>query len=377
MFRLRVEKTGANELQDSPPPRNPRYESLDFWRGVACLSVVIHHSTMYAADRGAGSAKGLASLIMAATSLLWIGVPVFFVISGYCISATIDSARRRPRPLGTYFARRFRRIYPPYWCLLFVAVAIMPLFNWLTGSSISEIPTDCKPSTLTLSQWFGNLTLTETWRYHWFGGPPKALFGHAWTLCHEEQFYFVAGVLLLLMPRRFFAGAAAITLLVLGFYIAPWTGLQNALVGLFLGGSWLMFAAGILVYYIVNHCTSRTQVGVAYAVFAAGIAVTAYSSWRQWPVSRDFNLFVALCFAWAISLLHRWDQLIVSTKSFWPVTLCGRMCYSLYLVHYSVVRAASHYIYHAGAKDARLTVLITVPICIALLIAAGAVPLCR
>jgi peptidoglycan/LPS O-acetylase OafA/YrhL len=204
-------------------------------------------------------------------------------------------------------------------------------------------------------------------------GPPRALFGHTWTLCYEEQFYFVAGVLLLVMPRRFFAGAVAITLLVLGLYVAPWTDKQKALAGFFLDGSWLMFAAGILVYFMVNRFANRVQVGAAYAVIVAGIVVTAANSWRQWPASRDFELFVALSFALAISLLHRWDQLVISTKALWPVTLCGQMCYSLYLVHYPVVRAASHYLYNLGANDARSTLLITVPISMTLSILAGAV----
>ena len=372
MFRLRVKKPGTSKPQDWPAPKNPRYQSLDFWRGVACLSVVIHHSTVYAADHGAGSAKGLASQIMAAASALWIGVPVFFVISGYCISATIESARRRPRPTVTYFARRFHRIYPPYWCILFVLVMIVPLVNCFTGSSISEIPTDFKPSSLTASQWFGNLTLTETWRYHWFGAPPKVLLGPAWTLCHEEQFYFVAGVLLLVMPRQFFAGAAAITLLVLGLYVAPWTGKENALLGSFLGGSWLMFAAGILVYFMVNHCSNRMQIAAGYAVLVAGIALTAGDSLRLGQASGDFELFVALCFALAISFLHRWDQQVISTKVLWPVTLCGKMCYSLYLVHHPLVLAASHYLYRRGANDARSTLLITIPICTTLSVLAGA-----
>ena len=223
-------------------------------------------------------------------------MPVFFVISGYCISATIEVARRRPRPLGTYFGRRFRRIYPPYWCLLFIAVTIMPLFNWLTGRSISEIPTDCKPSTLTLSQWFGNLTsrnlaIPLVWR-----SSERALFGHAWTLCQEEQFYFVAGILLLLMPRKFFAGVRQSHCSCWDYTSAPVGRPAKRPCG---------FVSRRLVAYVrcrnpgLFHGQSMYQqdaAWAAYAVFAAGIAVTAYSFWRRWPESRDFNLFVAwLC----------------------------------------------------------------------------------
>ena len=55
---------------------------------------------------------------------MWAGVPIFFVISGYCISATADSARRKGLPARTYFWRRFRRIFPPYWIFLMAAVTV-------------------------------------------------------------------------------------------------------------------------------------------------------------------------------------------------------------------------------------------------------------
>ena len=41
---------------------------------------------------------------------------LFFVISGYCIAAACDASARRRTPLTDYFWRRFRRIFPPFWC---------------------------------------------------------------------------------------------------------------------------------------------------------------------------------------------------------------------------------------------------------------------
>jgi peptidoglycan/LPS O-acetylase OafA/YrhL len=52
-----------------------------------------------------------------------------------------------------------------------------------------------QPQSMSASQWFGNLTLTETWRYHLFGDEKVLLAGHIWTLCYEEQFYFVTGTM--------------------------------------------------------------------------------------------------------------------------------------------------------------------------------------
>src|SRR6266571_8747304 len=90
-------------------PRNPRYRSLDFWRGVACLMVVVYHASFYAQANLAGT-DFVAGLTYKLISYMWIGVPIFFAISGYCITASSDSARRKPRAVQQYFWRRFRRI---------------------------------------------------------------------------------------------------------------------------------------------------------------------------------------------------------------------------------------------------------------------------
>src|SRR5688572_12042177 len=97
-----------------------RYESLDVWRGVACLLVVVFHSAGYVAgagfDAGVRAAGGSAfDWVLVAVGRFWVGVPLFFVVSGYCISAAADTTRAKPGGVGRYFARRARRIYPPLW----------------------------------------------------------------------------------------------------------------------------------------------------------------------------------------------------------------------------------------------------------------------
>src|SRR6185503_13603069 len=71
-------------------PRCPRYLSLDFWRGVACLCIVVFHACFYVATpellkRVTAHGGSFAEWAMAGSTWLWVGVPIFFVISGYCI----------------------------------------------------------------------------------------------------------------------------------------------------------------------------------------------------------------------------------------------------------------------------------------------------
>src|SRR5438093_424847 len=59
----------------------------------------------------------------------------------------------------------------------------------------------------TAGNWLGNLTATEAWRSSVGGGEIAYLMKNTWTLCYEEQFYAVVGLMLLLAGTRFFAAA--------------------------------------------------------------------------------------------------------------------------------------------------------------------------
>src|SRR5436190_10524374 len=95
---------------DLPPPRDPRYLTLDAWRGLACLMIVVGHAcgTLESEDWQSLGTHPAARLLRFGFAQLYLGVPLFFVISGYCISATVDSTRRKRQGPGQYFVRRFR-----------------------------------------------------------------------------------------------------------------------------------------------------------------------------------------------------------------------------------------------------------------------------
>src|SRR6516165_7858972 len=96
-----------------------RYRSLDLWRGVACLLVVVYHATYIqcgiATEPSGGATSSVVQWLIGLTHWMDVGVPMFFVISGYCIAAAADGLRHSSRSVGNYFVRRIRRIYPPLW----------------------------------------------------------------------------------------------------------------------------------------------------------------------------------------------------------------------------------------------------------------------
>jgi peptidoglycan/LPS O-acetylase OafA/YrhL len=277
-----------------------RYDSLDHWRGAACLAVLVTHSVWYR------SGTALELLVHDLAERLWIGVPVFFVVSGYCISAAADSHRRQAaRPLRTYFFRRLRRIFPPYWVVLLGTASIVAVLD----VAIPESP----------------LSSSGQFLRPW------------WTLAYEEQFYVVVGVLIWAVPRRFFLGGFFVSAAVAA--IALTAGIAGTNVeGFFFDGSWLQFWFGMVVYYALNYGTSRDR-AAASALFLGAVLLSAVSLERLLSVQKTAEqaFFVAAAFALVAMWARPFDAAICRARWLRPLQVCGLMCYSLYLVHLPLV----------------------------------------
>jgi peptidoglycan/LPS O-acetylase OafA/YrhL len=350
-------------------PRSSRYDSLDLWRGVACLAVVIYHSSGAGGHttHGTDILSRIVAFAFDTCAWMWLGVPMFFVISGYCIAATADGSRRRSQGAKKYFLRRFRRIYPPYWAIL----AIMALYVLVARMYLPEVfwapykANIYKEDWTSVSSWLGNITLTETWRPYIFGDGRGHFVGQAWTLCYEEQFYALTGLILLLAPRRFFPITAVITSLV---FIIQWVSLKSGVdvTGFFFDGQWLLFALGVLVYYRINYA-NRWQ---GWTINVGLVALIIFC--RFCPIFfNQYAMFFGACFALLLSLCHRFDKQMSAATLFRPLFWCGTMCYSLYLVHGIVLKFVMPCLASLAHFDDVSRLLVLIPICSLLSVAAG------
>jgi peptidoglycan/LPS O-acetylase OafA/YrhL len=323
-----------SNAMDLPAPKTRRYDTLDHWRGVACLVVLINHSVWTGPDSATWT--GAERTFVALANRLWLGVPMFFVISGYCIAATVDAHRRRERrSLSSYLARRVRRIFPPYWIVLAATVLAVATIDVLVAGrplTSGPAPVFLRPWWYSVWQWVGNVTLTEQWRMNVVGGQKAWFLVHAWTLSYEEQFYLVAAVILWLMPRNFFAGALAVSLVV------ALTGMsmrlfQLPLDGFFLDGSWLQFYLGVLVYFAINYGSAGSQRLLCMVLVAATALMPVFFDTFGDLKTVSQSFFVAVPFAAALIPLQRFDSLTSRARVLEPLRYAGLMCYSLYLLH--------------------------------------------
>jgi peptidoglycan/LPS O-acetylase OafA/YrhL len=133
----------------------------------------------------------------------WMGVDLFFVLSGYLIgSQLLRPYTRDARPsIGSFYMRRAFRVLPAYLTVLLCYFAI-PGFREAPG----------------LSPAWQFLTFTENFRIDYMN---DQAFSHVWSLCVEEHFYLVLPLLILLLMRRpNFGKALGVILGILCFGIA-------------------------------------------------------------------------------------------------------------------------------------------------------------
>ncbi|MFT5294394.1 MAG: peptidoglycan/LPS O-acetylase OafA/YrhL [Colwellia sp.] len=99
-----------------------RYRTIDGIRGLAALSVVFFHLSIQLTDE---LYQLFPYFINLAFSYGYLGVPVFFVISGFVISLSIGSNTITPKYFGNFVLRRSIRLDPTYWASILIAIVLM------------------------------------------------------------------------------------------------------------------------------------------------------------------------------------------------------------------------------------------------------------
>lgn len=343
--------------------RDPRYQSLDVWRGLACLMVVLDHAAMatvqWSDTQGAGSflEYGLRCAVVWGTRQS-LGPPLFFVISGYCIAASVDSLRRKGKSAFDFMYRRLWRTFPPYWTAVLVYAAVV-LF--LDAAGLEKLHRSSvgfeldSPTQLNAWQWFGNLTLTETWRSCFLGGGEPAIFTRvAWSLCYQEQFYAVCFVVALLTPRRLYGVLAAATAAILAVRVMAWdSGMLFRMDGLF-PVYWHEFAVGLAVYWRLNVAAPRAwKRGVDLGLIAL-VSVGMLTEFESTAWAAAFGLVLVGA--------RRWDGRLAGVEKLAPVRACGKRCYSIYLIHLPACTAILAGLNELGVTGFWPRVLISVPL---------------
>ncbi len=279
-----------------------RYATLDAWRAVAAVWVTLYHLWPHTGFVGRFIAPG------------WLGVHLFFPISGYCIYAALQSPANRT--IGRFVRRRWRRIFPPYWASIVLAVVLS-----LIVGAIDKKHAGWHELALPWTKWLAVATLTQT-----LFGAGQVINDVYWTLCWEEQFYLAVALCLLLPKRTRQLGVLALTVMAVAYRLPHW---HSRVGGLFLD-RWPEFAAGIAIYALYQ---GRGLIRLLNILFAITIFCLCCYSWRM---RRDDGIALALVFAVALAVLRPYDAWLAGRRWLRPLMALGTMSFSLYLVHLPV-----------------------------------------
>ncbi len=319
-------------------------------RAVAAIAVVLLHAG------GAGlremGAAGAAFVEMAGRG----GVYVFFVISGFSVSASYLQAPS----YGAYLNRRFWRIAPPYYFwIAVVALGLVPPAGWV---EIFKVPVDAY-----------NVLLHVSFLSFLDYRIADSIIGVEWSL-PIEMFYYLLIPMVLVRVRNWMQ----IALLVAGSYGLYRLGLSNLsrlpvkqeFAGLAFMWSPLpyvfCFALGIAAFRIRERFAAPGWAGdLALLGSAAAILALAFKlNVVVGALRTDFVLFSAATFA-IIALGSRRALLTNALLSNRPVQYLGLISYSLYLSHSAVLHMLG------AMTPANLTVKFAVVLALTILVSAA------
>jgi peptidoglycan/LPS O-acetylase OafA/YrhL len=181
---------------DPPTPRpvtGAPIPALDGVRGFAILLVLAHNLNPFSE-----TGRPLERWIEYDSNFGWVGVQLFFVLSGFLITGILLDTRGAPRYLRAFFARRVLRIFPLYYGVLIGGLLVLPALGLAPHRLLAD-PEHRVWLWIYLVNWAEPL------------GRGVTAFPHFWSLAVEEQFYFVwPFVVRHAAPRRLLAITGAL-----------------------------------------------------------------------------------------------------------------------------------------------------------------------
>ena len=277
-------------------------QGIDGLRAVAVLSVVAYHA-------GLPVPAG------------FVGVDVFFVISGYLITRLLrDEVQANGRiDFMAFYARRARRILPAL-----VAVVLATL--GLSALMLTDTATVAK-SAAAASAFVANVFFQTQTSGYWSADSEAMPLLHLWSLSVEEQFYLLWPVVLILARRRPVAALACIA--VASLALAEWWLLSNPQAAFYQMPSraWELALGGLVALRPVNVPKGSAWIGLAAVLFACFVPQSHFPGIGGLPAVLGAALVIA-----AIQNGQR-----VAMLEWRPVVFVGLISYSFYLWHWPLL----------------------------------------
>ncbi|MEM7701482.1 MAG: acyltransferase family protein [Pseudomonadota bacterium] len=301
---------------------------IDGLRTVAVLPVVIYHLKIPFGD----------SVFLQGG---FLGVDIFFVISGYLITRIIleEINQTGGFSVSGFYVRRARRILP---ALILVSLfTLVASYAVMVPSAIERLVYSILAALGFFANFFWNSAMSEY-------GAADAMFQpmlHTWSLAIEEQFYVVFPLLLLFLkpaarPRRVLT--VILALLVISLAVSQWTSVNDKPFSFYSPASraWELLVGSALAMGTVYFAKGEnTPVGwmlwmpkLAIGVLVGSMFVVNLADWSHPGLATVPTVLATAALIW----WARPGEMVTNVLSSGPFTFIGKLSYSIYLWHFPV-----------------------------------------
>jgi len=301
---------------------------IDGLRAIAVIPVVLFHAGFSTFSGG------------------FVGVDVFFVISGYLITTIILSDMEKGRfSIVSFYERRARRILPALFLVMFISLPFAWL--WLLPSDMKKF----SQSLVAVSSFSSNILFWLTSGYWDTASELKPLL-HTWSLAVEEQYYVLFPLFLILMwnyGKRFILGAF-ILITGISFILGQWGAYHHPSAAFYLiptRGWELAIDACIAFYFQYHKQTVQTLPShklVDEVLGLLGLLMICYGVIvfdETTPFPSIYTLAPTIGTG-LIILFSSSETIAGRLLSFKPLVAIGLISYSAYLWHQPLLAFARH-----------------------------------
>jgi peptidoglycan/LPS O-acetylase OafA/YrhL len=283
---------------------------IDGLRAVAVVPVILFHA-------GFGVFSGG-----------FVGVDIFFVISGYLITTIlINEIEQGTFSIASFYERRARRILP---ALFVVMLSCLPFaYMWMWPSQLKDFAGSIFAVTISLS----NLFFLSKVSYFAPSAELQPLL-HTWSLAIEEQYYFIFPIFLIVANRLKLNTVSLVVfaLVIISFVFSEWAWRENAERSFFFTISrfWEIGVGSLCAFWIIIKAPRSNNILSIAGLTMIFFSIFAYDSNTPFPSAYALVPVVGTAMVILFALQGTWAAQMLSMRAFVSI---GLISYSAYLWH--------------------------------------------